>query len=298
MAPPSRVLRWAGRLVGRDVGRGVGDAGRGEGVACSVGASVGMALPLGAGVGVAVLALGVPLPHAASSEARATTDKTPLQGGRPGYSRCVAPLWTAVIAAVAGIVGAGLGVGAGALIARRNSNRLLQSMRKARGQERRAAVYLDVAVGWHAYLQAVRPLAFPDESYPAMTSRDLSAVLRSRAQLELVGSASVQQLHDGALEGAVALINLLQSLPKSAAGEPAIAAGRSSLQVALAEIGKRVDLLEERMNQELHPRTVLTEQHVELTGRRGVATAAPQPPPLVTGEPQPPPVTTAATPPH
>lgn len=297
MAPAGRVLCWAGRLVAREVGRGVGD-GVGDGVACSVGASVGMALTLGAGVGVAVLALGVPLPHAASTEARASTGKTPLMGGRPRYSRCVASFWTAVIAAVAGLVGAGLGVGAGALIARRNSNRLLQSMRKARGQERRAAVYLDVAVGWHAYLQAVRPLAFPEEGFPVISSRDLAAVLRSRAQLELAGSVSVQQLHDQALEGAVALINLLQSLPKSATGEPAIAAGRNSLRIALAEIGKRVDLLEEQMHRELHPRTALTEQHVELTGRRGVVTGEPQPQPAGTGEPQPPPVTTAATPPH
>jgi hypothetical protein len=174
----------------------------------------------------------------------------------------------------------------GALIARRNNDRLIRSMRKARAQEHRAATYLEVAIGWHAYLQAVRPLAFPEQGFPSSRPRDLSAVLRSRAQLDAVGSASVQRLHDGALEEAVTLINLLQSLPKAPTGEPDVASGRQSLREALAAIAMQVDLLEEQMNRELHPRTALTEEDVELTGRRGpgqqvVAGVPPEPPPVV-----------------
>jgi hypothetical protein len=191
-----------------------------------------------------------------------------------------------VIVAAAALVGAAAGIGGGALIARRNNDRLIQSMRKARAQEYRSTAYLEVAIGWHAYLQAVRPLAFPDQGYPSSRPRDLSAVLRSRAQLDAVGSATVQHLHDAALEGAVTLINLLQSLPKAPTGEPDITAGRQSLRAALAAIARQVDLLEEQMDRELHPRTALTEQHVELTGRRGtgqpvMAGVPPEPPPVV-----------------
>jgi hypothetical protein len=66
----------------------------------------------------------------------------------------------------------------------------------------------------------------------------------------------VQQLHDEALDGAVTLINLLQSLPKTLiTGEPDIAAGRLSVRVARGEIGKKVDALEQQMTGELHPWT-------------------------------------------
>jgi hypothetical protein len=57
----------------------------------------------------------------------------------------VASLWTVVIVAVSGLAGVAVGVGAGVLIARRNNERLFQSMRKVRSQERRAAMYLEVA---------------------------------------------------------------------------------------------------------------------------------------------------------
>jgi hypothetical protein len=81
----------------------------------------------------------------------------------------------------------------------------------------------------------------------------------------------VQQLHDEALEGAVALIDLLQSLPKSpVTGQPDIAAGRNDLRVLLGEISKTVDVLEDQMNREVHPRTAVTDHAVELTGRRGI----------------------------
>lgn|GEM_PF-5961821 len=197
-----------------------------------------------------------------------------------------------MIVVVAGVVGAAAGIGMGALVARRNNDRLIQSMRKARAHEHRAAAYLDVAIGWHAYLEAVRPLAFPDQGFPSSRPRDLSAVLRSRAQLDAVGSATVQHLHDAALEGAVTLISLLQSLPKAPTGEPDVAAGRQSLRSALAGIATQVDLLEEQMDRELHPRTALTEQHVELTGRRGTGQQV-----VARVPPEPPPVTTAADPP-
>jgi hypothetical protein len=189
---------------------------------------------------------------------------------------------------IVGLVGAAAGIGIGALIARRNNDRLIHSVRKAGARERRAAAYLDVATGWHAYLQAVRPLAFPDQGFPSSRPRDLSAVLRSRAQLDAVGSAPVQHLHDAALEGAVTLISVLQSLPRAPTGEPDVAAGRQSLRAALAAIARQVDLLEEQMEREVHPWTALTEQHVELTGRRGTGQ------PVVTGvPPEPPPVVRA-----
>jgi hypothetical protein len=191
----------------------------------------------------------------------------------------VTSVWTAVIVAVAVLASLAVGIWVGMLIARRNTYRGFQPMREPRADERLAAVYLEVAVGWHAYLQAVRPLVFPEEGFEASRPRDLSSVLRSRAQLDRFGSPSVQQLHDGALDGAVTLINLLQSLLQSPiTGESDVAAGQRSLRIALAEISRKVDLLEWQMNSEIHPLARLTEQHVELTGRRG---AVPQ---TVTGD--------------
>jgi hypothetical protein len=182
----------------------------------------------------------------------------------------VTSVWTAVLVAFAVLASLAVGIWVGALITRSDTSLGFQSMPDARGDERLAAVYLEVAVGWHAYLQAVRPLVFPEEGFAASRPRDLSSVLRSRAQLDRFGSLSVQQLHDEALEAAVTLINLLQSLLQSpVTGESDVAAGQRSLRTALAEISRKVDLLEWQMNSEIHPLARLTEQHVELTGRRG-----------------------------
>jgi hypothetical protein len=143
---------------------------------------------------------------------------------------------------------------------------LLRSIDELRGEERRAAAYLDAALGWQGYLQTLRPLAFPEEGFVSNRHRDLATVLRSRAQLDLFGSAAVQKLHEEALDEAVTLIDLLRSMP-----EPDLAAGRYVLRFVLGEISKRVDALERQMNRELHGLTTDTEQLLEVTGRRGTA---------------------------
>jgi hypothetical protein len=127
--------------------------------------------------------------------------------------------------------------------ARRRKAMLLRSLADARREERRAAAYLDAALAWHAYIETLRPLAFPDEGFSANRQRDLAAVLRSRGQLELFGSTSAQQLHEETLDKAVSLIDLLRSMPKTPTGEPDIAAGRVVVRFVLGEIGKKVDAL-------------------------------------------------------
>jgi hypothetical protein len=136
--------------------------------------------------------------------------------------------------------------------------------------------YLEAALGWHAYLQTLRPLAFPEEGFTPNRQRDLAVVLRSRAQLEQFGSAIVRQLHENALEEAVTLIGVLRTMPTSAStGAPDLAAGRFVLRFVLGEISKRVDVLEREMNRELRGGTGVAEQMVELTGRQRVAEPAP-----------------------
>jgi len=152
--------------------------------------------------------------------------------------------------------------------ARRTEHALLRSVDAARVEERRSAAYLEAALGWHAYLQTLRPLAFPDEALATTRQRDLAIVLRSRAQLELFGSGVVQELHEDALDEAVRLIDLIRSMPKTAAtGEPDIAAGRYVLRFVLGEMGKRVDALERQMYRELRASPVAWPL-LEVTGRR------------------------------
>jgi len=178
------------------------------------------------------------------------------------------PVWLVVIVVATGLGGGVIGAAVGNRRARRGNLDLLRTVREARNEERRAAVYLEVATGWHAYLQTVRALAFAEERLSADTPRDLAAVLRARAQLEVFGSTLAQQLHDHALEAAVTLINVLRTLPRTATtGEPDIAAGQSSLRMVIAEIGTKVDALERQMNRELHPEAGSLEQSVEVTGR-------------------------------
>ncbi len=174
------------------------------------------------------------------------------------------------LAAAGGVVLLALvGAAVAILRTRRSNDRLLRSMHETRSEERRAAAYLETALGWHAYLQTLRPLAFPEEGLAVHRSRDLAIVLRSRAQLELFGSAAVQKLHEEALDESVTLIDLLRSMPRApATGDVDLAAGRVVLRFVLKEVGKRVNALERQMNSELQARTAIAERSVEITGRR------------------------------
>src|SRR5579864_2207990 len=109
----------------------------------------------------------------------------------------------AVVVLVSVLIGILVGVRAG----RREAGVWPQHATSASYLERRAVAYLEVAIGWHAYLESVRPLAYPGEGFVPERPRDLAAVIRSRAQLEQFGTSSAQQFHDDALEAAVALIN-------------------------------------------------------------------------------------------
>lgn len=137
---------------------------------------------------------------------------------------------------------------------------------------RRAAVYLDVAIGWHAYLDSIRPLAFPAEGFATDRPRDLAAVLRSRAQLEQFGTIPTQVLHDDALEAAVTLINTLRSLPRWAiTGVPDLGVGRRTLRTVLRELATKVDQLERQMSDELQPAPPPLDSEIEIMGRAGIA---------------------------
>jgi hypothetical protein len=180
------------------------------------------------------------------------------------------PGWTVFFVIAASLI-ASVCVVTGFRLGRREQVALLRSIDETRIEERRAAAYLEAAFGWHGYLQTLRPLAFPEEGLAANRQRDLATVLRARSQLEMFGSASVQQLHEQALDEAVKLIELLRSLPSSATtGEPDIATGRYLLRFVLGEVSKRVDALERQMNRELNARTAIAEGYVELNGRRAV----------------------------
>src|SRR5580704_4338066 len=134
--------------------------------------------------------------------------------------------------------------------------------------ERRAAVYLEVSAGWHAYLESVRALAFPAEGLSSERPRDLAAVLRSRAQLEQFGSLPTQRLHDEALEAAVAVINALRVLPiLTPSGTPDLGAGRRTVRPPMRDLAMKVDQLETQMIEELRPAPPPLDPHVEIFGR-------------------------------
>lgn len=188
---------------------------------------------------------------------------------RTRYSRCVKSWWPIGIAVVAALVIGAIGLVAGLLLARRSRRELVRTRDETRREERRAAAYLEAAIGWHAYLQTLRPLAFPEDRVAARRQRDLAAVLRSRAQLELFGSPAVQQLHEETLDQAVTLIDLLRSMPMDPqTGEPDLAGGRYVLRFVLGEIGRRVDALERQMSREVENRAAPASELLELTGRR------------------------------
>ncbi len=177
----------------------------------------------------------------------------------------------AAAAVIVALIAAGLIVRA----MRKSRAEAQRTIDETRRDERRAVAYLEAALGWHAYLQTLRPLAFPEEGFTPNRQRDLAGVLRSRAQLEQFGSATVRQLHENALEEAVTLIGVLRTMPATPTGEPDLAAGRFVLRFVLGEISKRVDVLEREMNRELRGGTGVAEQMVELTGRQRVAETAP-----------------------
>jgi hypothetical protein len=177
--------------------------------------------------------------------------------------------WPVGVAVVVALVIGLTGVVTGVLLARRSRRELARTVDEIRGEERRAAAYLEAAIGWHAYLQTLRPLAFPEDRAAARRHRDLAAVLRSRAQLELFGSPAVQQLHEELLDQAVTLIDLLRSMPMDPqTGEPDLAGGRYVLRFVLGEVGRRVDALERQMHRELAHREAPVSEPLELTGRR------------------------------
>lgn len=181
--------------------------------------------------------------------------------------------WWEVVIIAAVVLGSGLiGAVAGMRIARRNAEDWPEPLPATSYLERRAAVYLEVAIGWHAYLESIRPLAFPAEGFATDRPRDLAAVLRSRAQLEQFGTIPTQVLHDEALEVAVTLINTLRSLPRSATtGVPDLGVGRRTLRTVLRELATKVDQLERQMHNELQPAPPPLDPEVEIMGRAGAA---------------------------
>ena len=182
--------------------------------------------------------------------------------------------WWEVVILVVAMIGSGLIGGIiGVRLARRDETRRyedgwLPSISDARFVERRASVYFEVAVGWHAYLDSVRPLAYPSEGSPSQRPRDLAAVIRSRAELEQFGTIAAQRLHDEALDGAVTLINILRALPKlRGTGAPDLVLGRQPLRALLVQLGAKIDELELQMGRDLQSAQLPADLHVELTGR-------------------------------
>ena len=172
-----------------------------------------------------------------------------------------------IIAAV--VLGSGLiGAAIAMRVAGRNADDMPGPPPPSSYLERRAAVYLEVSAGWHAYLESVRTLAFPAEGLPTDRPRDLAAVLRSRAQLEQFGSLPTQRLHDEALEAAVEVINVLRTLPiATSSGHPDVSAGRRTVRPPLRDLAMKVDQLERQMIEELRPAPPPVDPHVEIFGR-------------------------------
>jgi hypothetical protein len=176
-----------------------------------------------------------------------------------------------IFAAVAlgfGVVGAVIG----RLTARRSAHELHFAPSAMPATQRQAVAYLDVVVAWHSYLRAVRTLVYPEEGPPAHGSRDLAAVLESRAQLQAVGSLAVQDLHDQALESAVTLIDLLRSVSwPSPPNGTELSTQRLALRVALSAIDERISALENQVLYEAGHLPSLPEVEVEMTGRAAAA---------------------------
>jgi hypothetical protein len=179
--------------------------------------------------------------------------------------------WEVVIIAAVVLASGLIGAGVGTRVARREAEDWPEPLPATSYLERRAAVYLEVAIGWHAYLDSIRPLAFPAEGFATDRPRDLASVLRSRAQLEQFGTIPTQVLHDEALEAAVTLIDTLRALPRSAAGVPDLGSARRTLRAVLRELTAKVDQLERQMHDELQPAPPPLDPHVEILGRPSAA---------------------------
>jgi hypothetical protein len=173
----------------------------------------------------------------------------------------------AAVALASGLIGGVIGMG----VARRDTDDWPEPLPSTSYLERRASVYLEVAIGWHAYLESVRTLAFPAEGFTGDRPRDLAAVLRSRAQLEQFGTVPAQRRHDEALEAAVMLIDVLRALPRSSSGEPDLGAGRKTLRAVLRDLTARIDELERQMDADVRPAPPPLDPHVEITGRASAA---------------------------
>jgi hypothetical protein len=151
-------------------------------------------------------------------------------------------------------------------------------------QQRRAALYLRVAIAWHSYLRAVRTLLYPEEG-PPNESRDLASVLEARAELEAMGSPPVRDLHEQVLDSAVALIDLLRShamSPPLARANPDT--DRAVLRNAFNAISDRIAALERQMVGEMGQQA-LPKEMVEITGRRVPARGSTPPAAHRRGEP-------------
>jgi hypothetical protein len=173
-----------------------------------------------------------------------------------------------------GIIGAVIG----RLTAKGSSHELHFVPSAIPATQRQAIAYLDVVVAWHSYLRAVRTLVYPEEGPPAHGSRDLAAVIESRAELQANGSLMVQDLHDQALESAVTLIDLLRSATYSTSPDGAeLSTQRLGLRVALSAIEERISALENQVLYEAgHLPSLPLEAEVEMTGRAAVRGRQPQ----------------------
>jgi hypothetical protein len=173
-----------------------------------------------------------------------------------------------------GIIGAVIG----RLTAKGSAHELHFAPSAMPATQRQAIAYLDVVVAWHSYLRAVRTLVYPEEGPPAHGSRDLAAVIESRAELQATGSLMVQDLHDQALESAVTLIDLLRSATYATSPNGAdLSTQRLGLRVALSAIEERISALENQVLYEAgHLPSLPPEAEVEMTGRAAVRGRQPQ----------------------
>jgi len=173
--------------------------------------------------------------------------------------------WRTVFIFVGLALGCGL-IGAvfGRWWARRYARQLHIPMRATPAKQRQSVAYLEVVIAWHSYLRTVRTLVYPEEGPPTTQSRDLVSVLRSRAQLQAVGSPVVQDLHDQVLETAVALIDLLRSQTMSPLPDRMDV---TSLRIAFTAISDRIGALERQMLHEVGQLPSLPEDEIEMTGR-------------------------------
>ena len=179
-----------------------------------------------------------------------------------------------------GFVGVALCFGAiGAVLGRITANHSARPLEPqtfdAPSLQRQAIVYLEVAVAWHSYLRAVRTLVYPDEGPPTTGPRDLTSVLRARAQLQTVATPVVQELHDQVLDSAVTLIDLLRSQVNPSTVGRTDTAGAMSLPLSFETINHRVGLLERQMLSEFGYQRRLPTGEIEMTGRAVTPRGAP-----------------------